>query len=132
MRIKICYTFVLLIFGLFFTQAQTRSTIETKVILVVSKKTNSVTNLELFIDKNTEDKLLKKYPNSDFYLGLLSGDFDLKNEIIEPKTGAIITLYTEKQLFTNKPFSPKEKITIGKSKTKIISNKKGELIVKII
>ena len=132
MERKLFYTYIMVVFGLSFAQAQTRSTVKTKVILVVNEKSNSVTNLELFTQKNSEDKLLKKYPNSHFYLGMLAGDFELKDGIIELKTGAVIAMYTDKQLFSNKQFYPKENIIIGNSKTIIISNKKGEIIVKII
>ena len=126
------YTFMVMLFGLSFAQAQTRSTMKTKVISIVNEKSNSVTDLKVYTQERSKDKLLKKYPNSYFYLGMITGDFELKNEIITLKTGAIVTMYTHKQLFSNIEFKPNKTIKIGRSKTKIISNKKGEIIVKII
>lgn len=132
MESKLFYTFIMVVFGLFFLQAQTRSTKETKVVLLVNKSLNNVTGIILFDAKNAEHELPTKYPKSIFYLGVLKGSFELIEDKIEPKSGATITMYTNKQLFANDHFSPGEveDITIGKFKTKVISSKKGELILK--
>jgi len=123
---------LLSIIGFYQVQAQTRITKETKVVLVVNKKTNEVTNMKLFDAKNSEKILPKKYPNSKFYIGVLKGNFELNSDIIEPKSGAIITMYTDKQLFSNDKFVGNDNITIGKIKTQIISSKNGELVLKTI
>jgi hypothetical protein len=80
--------------------------------------------MELFDSKNAKNTLPKKYPNSKFYLGLLKGSFELKNNVIEPKIDAIITMYTDKQLFSNDKFIRSDNITTGKLKTQILSSKK--------
>ncbi len=123
---------LLSIIGFYQVQAQTRTTKETKVVLVVNKKTNEITNMELFDVKNAEMVLPKKYPNSKFYIGVLKGNFELNKDVIEPKSGALITMYTDKQLFSSDKFIKSENITIGKVKTQIISSKKGELILKTL
>ncbi len=123
---------LLSIIGFYQVQAQTRTTKETKVVLVVNKKTNKVTNMELFDAKNSEKILPKKYPNSKFYIGVLKGNFELNKDVIEPKSGAFITMYTDKQLFSNDKFVGNDNITIGKIKTQIISSKNGELVLKTI
>ncbi len=123
---------LLSVIGFYQVQAQTRTTKETKVVLVVNKKTNKVTNMELFDAKNSEKILPKKYPNSKFYIGVLKGNFELNKDVIEPKSGAFITMYTDKQLFSNDKFVGNDNITIGKIKTQIISSKNGELVLKTI
>ena len=47
------------------------------------------------------------------------------------KKNRLLQIYTDKQLFSNSQFSPGKNITIGDIKTKEISRKKGELILKI-
>ena len=131
MESKLCYTFIMVIFGLLFTQAQTRSTAETKVILVAHKDSNQITNIELFMDQITENEMSKKYPKSIFFLGLFKGRYELNNNAILPKSESIITMYTDKQLFSNGQFMPSKNMKIGNIKTKEISRKKGELIMKV-
>jgi hypothetical protein len=131
MKSKLFYTFIMVLFGLFFTQAQTRSTVETKVILIVHKDSNQITNIELFNTQITEKEMLKKYSKSIFFLGLFKGRYELNNNEILPKSESIITMYTDKQLFSNSQFSPNKNMKIGNIKTKEISRKKGELIIKI-
>lgn len=121
----------------FFTKtiAQSKTTKETKVIAVVTD--NSITAIELF--KNTsiqKEKLIKKHPKSKFYIGLLKGRYELKKQVLIPKNDAVITLFTEKQvfkeslLFKDKKPNQGEIISIGKTKAKVIEVKKGELIIK--
>lgn len=129
---RIFCTFITLFFGLFLSQAQIRSTNETNVILVVHKDSNQITNIELYKDQITKNEMFKKYPNNLFYLGLFKGSYKLNNNAIIPSTGSIITMYTEKILFSESKFLPKEEITIGNIKTRILSSKKGELILKTI
>ena len=131
MEDKLFYTFVLVVFGLFFSPAQTRSTAETKVIMVVHKDSNQITNIELFNTQITENEMSKKYSKSMFFFGLFKGRYELNDNAILPKSGSIITMYTDKQLFSNDQFShgEVEYLTIGKIKTKVIASKKGELIL---
>ena len=84
---KVFCTLLMAIFGLFFTQAQTRSTVETKVILVVHIESNQITNIELFKPQITENEMLKKYPKSIFFLGLFKGRYELNNNAILERGG---------------------------------------------
>jgi len=112
-------------------KAQTRSTAETKVILVINKGSNQITNIELFKPQITENEMLKKYSKSIFFFGLFKGKYELNNNVILPKSESIITVYTDKQLFSNNQFSPNKNMKIGNSKAKEISRKKGEINIKI-
>ena len=131
MENKLFYTFIMVVFGLFFTQAQTRSTAETKVILVVNNDSNQITNIELFKPEITENEMSKKYIKSIFIYGLFKGRYELNDNVILPKSESIITMYTDKQLFSNNKFIPSKNIKIGNLNTTEISRKKGEITIKI-
>ena len=120
----------ILLFGLN-VKAQTRSTAETKVILVVNKDSNHIANIELFKPQITENEMSKKYPKSIFFLGLFKGRYELNNNVIVPKSESIVTMYTDKQLFSNSQFSPNKNLKIGNLKAKEISRKKGEISIRI-
>ena len=124
-----CITFLL--FTVFYVEAQTRTTKEAKVILVVNKNSNEITNIELFNTQITKSEMNKKYLKSMFFLGLFIGRYELNNNAIVPKSESIITVYTDKLLFSNTEFSPGKNLMIGSVKTQEISRKKGELILKI-
>lgn len=124
-----CITFLL--FTMFYVEAQTRTTNEAKVILVVDKVSNEITNIELFNTQITENEMSKKYLKSMFFLGLFKGRYALKNNAIIPKSESIITVFTDKLLFSNTEFSPGKNLMLGSLKTQEISRKKGELILKI-
>lgn len=132
LKSKAGYLMFLLLFSVYAFNAQTRSTKETKVVLIVSQKTNEVSGLGLFDSQNSENVLHKKYPGSTFYLGILKGTYDLDKNLVHPKGGAIITIYTDKQLFSKDQFSLKESINFGSVKTKVVSRNKGELILKTL
>ncbi|WP_166963968.1 hypothetical protein [Yeosuana marina] len=132
LKSKAGYLFLLLLFNVCFFNAQTRSTKETKVVLIVSQKTNEISGLELFETQNSENTLPKKYPGNKFYLGILKGNYELDKNAVQPKSGAIITIYTDKQLFSEDQFSLKESINFGSIKTKVVSRNKGELILKTL
>ncbi len=119
-------------------QAQTLSTKETKVVLIVDSKSNNVTDMALFttIQKMDKGRLKKKYANRKFYIGLLKGNYEIKGADIIPKENTTVIMFTEKQIFPEAHFfssgdlSPGDSFDIGKTKTKVVSNKKGELILK--
>jgi len=105
MNTKIFITVFVLMFGFTNIEAQKRMNKETKIVLVVSEKTNLVTNLAIYAEMqdlmNTRGKTLisKKYPNSKFYLGLLKGDYKVERFGLGPVIGTLITIYTNKELF---------------------------------
>ena len=132
LKSKANYLLFLLLFSMSVLNAQTRSTKETKVVLIVSQKTGEVSGLELFEIQNSENILPKKYPGNTFYLGILKGTFELNQNVVQPKSGAIITIYTDKQLFSEDEFSLKESINFGSAKTKVVARNKGELILKTL
>ena len=118
--------------------AQTLSTKETKVVLIVDSKSDSVTEMTLFTTMQKMDKelLKKKYSDCKFYIGLLKGSYEIKGVNIVPKEGTTVIMFTEKQifpeafLFSSEDLSPGDSFDIGKTKARVVSNKKGELILK--
>lgn len=120
-------------------QSQTHATNETPIVIVSSIESDAIIGIELlknFWDKS-EDDVLVSYPNCKFYKGLLKGEYERTESLIIPEKGAIITIYTNEQIFLRESFltesqhTPGDSYTIGKTKSKIISNQKGELILRI-
>jgi len=119
-------------------QAQTLSTKETKVVLIVDSESNKVTDMALFstIQKMDKGLLKKKYPNRKFYIGLLRGNYEIQGADIIPKENTSVIMFTEKQIFPEAHFfssddlSPGDSFDIGKTKSKVVYNKKGELKLK--
>lgn len=132
LKYKAGFLLFLLLFSVNVFYSQTRSTKETKVVLIVNQKTSKVSGLELFETQHAENILPKKYPGNTFYLGILKGTYELDNNVVLPKSGAIITIYTDKQLFSENQLSLKENINFGSAKTKVVSRNKGELILKTL
>ena len=124
--------FLLTVTGSLF--AQTRSTKETKLTLVVNKENTKIINLELFNEKEVGN-IKERYPESKLFIGLLKGSYELIEKKVRPNSGATITIFTERQFFPNEKFFPKEELNtgdhlnIGITKAKITSNTKGELIL---
>ena len=135
---KIIGGIIFLLFTMFYVQAQTRTTNEAKVILVVSEKSDEISHLELFntFQKMNSPEVLEKYPNSQFYIGLLEGSYELNKNNIIPIKGSTIIMYTDRQylsgniLFPSDKFSAGDQLDLGSIKAKVVSKKKGELILK--
>jgi hypothetical protein len=129
---KICSTLTMFLFFVVFSSAQTKSTTEAKVVLILSKKTNDVSRIIFLDTENSANTLPKTYPNHIFYLGILKGSYELNDGLIEPLSGSTITVYTDKMLFSEDQFSLLEDINFGNVQTKIISKKKGEVTLKTL
>jgi len=128
-------------------QTQTRSLKETKVVFVIENGTNTITALELFNQEETK-ALLKKYPNSKFYLGLLLGEFTVKDNMVSPSINTSITIYTNKNELTDgnlliddtllqgdtflpgDPFNSGHKFFINNTKLQVIERSKSQLVFK--
>ncbi|MEX0289603.1 MAG: hypothetical protein AB3N14_10885 [Flavobacteriaceae bacterium] len=125
--------------GVMVAYAQQRTTKETKVIFVVNESTHQVSQMRLFLEikeNYTKEEILKKYPNSKFYIGLLEGNFKKESGQIIPGEGATVIMYTNKQYFPEEHFFPGDNLfpgdnfNLGKAKAKVVSSKKGELILR--
>ena len=120
--------------------AQELTTNGAKVVLVVDEKTSEITQIELFsnFQQLKEATIEKNYPNSQFYMGLLKGNYSLKNNEVVPGYGATVTMYTNRQFypgeqeFVKEDLKPGQQLRLGKIKAKVLSSKKGELIVKTV
>ncbi|NNE77062.1 MAG: hypothetical protein HKN31_08315 [Pricia sp.] len=120
-------------------QAQTLSTKETKVVLIVDYHSETVRQIVLFGNLEKMDSRVRRvsYPDCKFYVGLLSGTYTMVDDFIIPKYGTTVIIYTEKQIFlaegntSSDDFSPGNTVQLGKAKAKVVSRKKGELILKI-
>jgi hypothetical protein len=118
--------------------AQTHSTKETKVILVVSYNTRSVSNIVLFhtFQNLKKEEVFKKYDTSKYYVGLLMGSYELNDDDVVPIDNTTIIIYTEKQIFLDEYFLPADKLLpgdrfdLGKTKAEVVSSKKGELVLR--
>ncbi len=129
---KIYSVLILLLFGLFFCSAQTISTNETKIVFILNQKTNTVSGITLLDIENSKNVLPNTYPNHIFYLGILKGSYKLSDNMVIPLTESTITIYTDKALFSEDQFSQLDQINFGSVKTKVISKKKGEIILKTL
>ena len=138
MKLKAGLFFIVLVFLSVNANAQVLSTKEVKVILVVDEKKDAVSHIELFgnfqLMKRTE--VLEKYPNCQFYIGLLEGSYELNNNIVIPIKGSTVIMYTDRQYILNNTLLPSDKLDagdqldLGQVKAKVVSKKKGELILK--
>lgn len=135
---KIIGGIIFLLFTMFYVQAQTRTTKEAKVIFVVSEKSDALSHLELYntFQKMNGPEALEKYPNSQFYIGLLQGSYEVVQAMVRPQTGTTIIVFINQPLFGDSDMvitdykSPGDLIKIGNIDAKVISNSKGELILK--
>ena len=137
MKLKsgLCFA-VLVIFGIN-GNAQVLSTNEAKVILVVDQTKETVSHIELFgnFQLLNRAEVIEKFPNCQFYIGLLEGSYELKKNSVIPINGSTIIMYTDRQYLSNNKLFPSDKFSIGDQidlgsiKAKVISNKKGELIL---
>jgi hypothetical protein len=129
---------VLFMASMFLGSAQTLTTTETKVVLVVNGDSEKITHIELFntFQKMKRQEVYTKYADAKFYIGILEGSYTLKEKNVMLDKGAIITMYTKRQFFPRdsfvfeERFVPGDRLELGKTTAKVISNKKGELILK--
>ena len=133
------FLLLLTVLNIGFAQSQVHVTKETPIVLVTNIETDDIVGIELlnnFLDRSQKE-VLNTYPNSKFYKGLLKGTYKQSEHLIIPSKGAFITMYTNEQIFSRESFlserqlSIGDKIVIGKNKSRIIANQKGELILKI-
>ncbi|WP_339711362.1 hypothetical protein [uncultured Kriegella sp.] len=118
--------------------AQTHSTKETKVILVVNINTKTTTHIVLFnsFEKLKRQQVESAFPNSRFYIGLLRGNYTLNDYGLKPEKDTEVVIYTNRQVFQEEPFLAGEevglgdKIKLGNKTARIISRKKGEIMLK--
>ena len=119
--------------------AQSLTTTETKVILVVNEDLEKITHIALFdtFQKMKRQEVYTKYASAKFFIGLLEGSYTLKGKNVMLDKGATITMYTNSQFFPRESFVaqerfvPGDRLGLGKTPAKVISNKKGELIFRI-
>jgi len=118
--------------------AQVISTKEAKVILVVDERKETVSNIVLFgnFQQMKRAEVLEKYPNSKFYIGLMEGSYEVFQAGVRPQKGTTIIIFINQPIFreTDMLFTdyknPGDTIKIGNSEARVISNNKGELILK--
>jgi len=118
--------------------AQSLTTNETKVVLVVKGVSEGITQLALFntFEKMKGKEILEKYPNCQFYIGLLQGSYELNENDVIPLMGSTIIMYTDQPYLSSNStlpstrFSTGDQMDLGLGKAKVVSNKKGELILK--
>ncbi len=121
-------------------RTQDRSTRETKVVLVVSERTNTVTGIVLFneIEKRDQQAVLAEYPESKFFIGLLQGSYrNLEGMGIAPLPNTTVNMYTSKEYFPGDQFFPGEQFVpgdpfkLGNIRARVVSSKDDRLTLKI-
>ncbi|MCG2461582.1 hypothetical protein K8352_12550 [Flavobacteriaceae bacterium F89] len=131
------FSFTLIYLSFVYVQAQPMVTKETKVLLVMDPVTEDFRFMELFDDRNNVETLGVKYPGHGIYIGLLQGGYELHDERIRPEGNAVITIYTDQQLIAGNLDFPEKNYPIGRdfkmqgNSVRVVSNKKGELILKM-
>ena len=136
---KLSLIIVLSLFDVAVMQSQTHTTNETPIVLLTSIESDIILGIELLNNfwAKSENDVLIAYPDCKFYKGLLKGAYDRTESLIIPLTGTLITIYTNEQIFLRGNFLSESELSvgdafkIGKTKSKIISSKKGELMLKI-
>lgn len=118
--------------------AQERITKGTKIVLAVNEKSKAVEHIELLVNfqKITKEQLLEKYGWHNFFLGELKGTYlPNKNGILLGNDTTII-MFTDKQFsppeyfFQSDNLAPGDEFNLAGVKAKVITVKKGELIIK--
>ncbi|MGB5272644.1 MAG: hypothetical protein WBN39_01200 [Flavobacteriaceae bacterium] len=123
--------------SIFLGHAQTLTTTETKVVLVVKGASEGISQLALFntFEKMKGEEIFEKYPNSQFYIGLLQGSYELSKNDVIPLKGTTIIMYTDQPYLSSNRILPRarfsvgDQLDLGSGKAKVVSNKKGELIL---
>ena len=124
-------------FCVWFGNAQPMITKEVKVILIMDPDRPGFTAMELFDDQRDENSDKNTYMAHNVYIGLLKGGYELHESTIRPEKGSTITVYTDRQLYNGKDSFPKGdypkggQLKISKASAIVISNRKGELLLKI-
>lgn len=118
---------------------QERSTTGMKIIVVVDAKSNTIPNitpLDTF-QKMMVSEVLERYPGCHFYMGSLKGNYSLIDTNVIPAENATVTMYTERAFFRSgdfldaKTLNEGDNFRLGKVMSKVTSNIKGELCLKI-
>ena len=110
---------------------------ETKVLLVMDLEAKDFKAMELFNDQDSLEIISIKYPGHGVYIGLLQGGYELSENGIRPEEDAVITIYTDQRLFAGNLDFPSENYSLGRefkmqgNGIRVVSNKKGELILKM-
>jgi len=133
------YVFILALLFSSINDFQQRSTTGMKIILIVDSESNTVskvTPLDTF-QRMLVSEVHKKYPQCHFYTGSLKGNYTLVDTSVIPAVNATVTMYTEKEFFRfgqysgATSFNAGDDFSLGKVSSKITSNKKGELNLKV-
>jgi hypothetical protein len=143
MKFKFILFTYFLCFGVQILQAQNPKKHDANVVFVVENKTNTITSLELFNQQESK-ALLKKYPNSKFYLGLLKGGFTVKDDLVNPDKNTSIIIYTNQNellgdtFLSGDTFLPGDifnsghKFFINNIKLQVIERSKSQLVFKTL
>ncbi|MGB5460584.1 MAG: hypothetical protein WBM85_11535 [Eudoraea sp.] len=128
---------VVLLYGIFSATAQTMTTREAKVVVVVNTENNTIQGLILFADLDTkEDRLHEQYSNCKFFIGLMEGSYKVVQAMVRPQRGAAVSIFYNQPLYGDADmafmdyYSPGDLIKIENLEARVISNNKGELILK--
>ena len=108
------------------------------MIVVVNEKSDAVEHIDLLANfqKMEKKQLRDDYDHHKFFLGVLSGTYGILEKGITPGENTTIVLYTDKQFplleqsFPRSDLAPGDYFSLGNTKAKVITNKKGALTLK--
>ncbi len=136
LNLKYFFAVLLMIIGQY-TYGQTMTTREAKVVVVVNTENSTIRALALFTDTEIErEPLQQKYTDCNFYIGLMEGNYEIVQAKVRPQKGATIIIFSNQPIFGDSDmvftehYCPGDPIKIGNIEAVVISNNKGELILK--
>ena len=136
MKLKYFIAGLIMVIGQF-SYGQNMTTKEAKVVVVVDSENKTIRSLELFTDTETEgERLQQKYLEGNFYIGLMEGSYEVVQGKVRPQKGTIVIIFNNQPIFGDtdmvliKHYNPGDPIKIGNIEAVVISNNKGELILK--
>ncbi len=117
--------------------AQSKTTKETKVILVVEGTLDGIAQMVLFntFENMKGNQIFGRYPNCQFYIGLLQGRYEVNDGRVIPSKGSTIIMYTDQRYLSSNREPPidgflaGDLMNLGSGKAKVIAINKGELIL---
>lgn len=138
MKLKTGLFFIVLLFLSINGNAQVLSTKEVKVIFVVDERNEAESHIVLFdnFQQMKGAEVLEKYPDCQFYIGLMEGSYEVVRARVRPQKGTTIIIFNNQTISGDTDivfmghYSPGDPIKIGRTGARVISNNKGELILK--
>ncbi|SHG74793.1 hypothetical protein [Flagellimonas flava] len=116
--------------------AQTKMAQEAKIVVSINKGGHTIDALYFLATIKQDKMLLEENSTTKYFLGTLTGEYQVHNREVLPSQGATIKVFKDQEVFSKddifpiKGFEEQKDVRLGKTKATVIENKKGELILK--